>query len=266
MTGPISCPIWFCFWGDCSNLAQAIWKVQNTRSDSALHTFLSKIRIFQVAHQDSTIDWLLNNFPDLFIIYSNSTYQGIFGGSTDPLGNLAWLNANIRQNHGPRGPFTHQQQWELMGLKKVILPQSLYLVSAAHKMSNPENPGEESWGGQYIRSGNTNHWIDGPGTTSISKWKSQYQAEFALRANWMIIIDARSPSFRTYMNPVIPGDHADCSLTRIGSDFYTSGSSYNPTPVIYHSTDLVHWEAIAQPVSTSWSGYDFKPGGAFEKG
>ena len=68
------------------------------------------------------------------------------------------------------------------------------------------------------------------------------------------------------MNPVIPGDHADCSLTRIGNDFYTSGSSYNPTPVIYHSTDLVHWEAIPQPVSTSWSGYDDKPGGGCVEG
>jgi beta-xylosidase len=57
------------------------------------------------------------------------------------------------------------------------------------------------------------------------------------------------------MNPVIPGDHPDCTLTKIGNDFYTTGSSFNPTPVIYHSTDLVHWEAIAQPVNASWSGY-----------
>ena len=62
----------------------------------------------------------------------------------------------------------------------------------------------------------------------------------------------QSPSFRSYMNPVIPGDHPDCTVTRIGNDFYTAGSSFNPTPVIYHSTDLVHWEAIARPVSAAW--------------
>ena len=50
------------------------------------------------------------------------------------------------------------------------------------------------------------------------------------------------------MNPVIPGDHPDCTLTQIGNDFYTTGSSFNVTPTIYHSTDLVHWEAIARPV------------------
>jgi len=108
---PDTRPVWFCFWGDCSNLAQAIWKVQNTRSAAELQTFLSKIRIYQIAHQDDTIDWLLNNFPNLFIIYSKTTYMGIFGGTSDPLGNLTWLNTNIRQNHGPLGaPYTHRQQ------------------------------------------------------------------------------------------------------------------------------------------------------------
>ena len=72
---------------------------------------------------------------------------------------------------------------------------------------------------------------------------------------------AQSPSFKTYMNPVIPGDHPDCTISKIGNDFYTTGSSFNPTPVIYHSTDLVHWEAIAQPVSAAWSQYGDAQGG-----
>ncbi|MBN1694137.1 family 43 glycosylhydrolase [candidate division WOR-3 bacterium] len=63
------------------------------------------------------------------------------------------------------------------------------------------------------------------------------------------------------MNPVIPGDHPDCTLTKVGDDFYTTGSSFNVTPVIFHSTDLVHWEAIAQPVKASWAGYGDSPGG-----
>ena len=63
------------------------------------------------------------------------------------------------------------------------------------------------------------------------------------------------------MNPVIPGDHPDCTVSKIGNDFYTTGSSFNLTPVIYHSTDLVHWEAVAQPVSAAWTGYGDSPGG-----
>ena len=76
-----------------------------------------------------------------------------------------------------------------------------------------------------------------------------------------ILTFGQSISFKTYMNPVIPGDHADCTVSKVGNDFYTTGSSFNPTPVIYHSTDLVHWEAIAQPVSAAWSGYGDTPGG-----
>jgi len=71
----------------------------------------------------------------------------------------------------------------------------------------------------------------------------------------------QSPSFETYINPVIPGDHPDPTLTKIGAYFYTSGSSFNPTPKIYRSTDLVHWEVIAQPVSASWTSYGDNPGG-----
>jgi len=66
---------------------------------------------------------------------------------------------------------------------------------------------------------------------------------------------AQSPSFQTYVNPIIPGDHPDPTLTKIGGYFYTSGSSFNPTPKIYRSTDMVHCEVISQPVSASWSEY-----------
>ena len=74
-------------------------------------------------------------------------------------------------------------------------------------------------------------------------------------------INGQSVSFQTFINPVIPGDHPDPTLTRIGNDFYTSGSSFNITPKIYHSTDLVHWEVISQPVSASWNLYGDAPAG-----
>ncbi|MFN8207945.1 MAG: family 43 glycosylhydrolase [Bacteroidales bacterium] len=77
----------------------------------------------------------------------------------------------------------------------------------------------------------------------------------------VLSVNGQSVSFATFMNPVIPGDHPDCTVTKIWNDFYTTGSSFNTTPVIFHSTDLVHWEAIAQPVSASWSGFGDSPGG-----
>jgi xylan 1,4-beta-xylosidase len=90
-----------------------------------------------------------------------------------------------------------------------------------------------------------------------------------MRQIWFLIfflasmndISGQSISFNTFINPVIPGDHPDPTLTKIGNDFYTSGSSFNPTPKIYHSTDLVHWEVISQPVPASWSEYGDDPSG-----
>ncbi len=66
-------------------------------------------------------------------------------------------------------------------------------------------------------------------------------------------VEAQSPSFSTFMTLVLPGDHPDPTLTRIGNDFYTAGSSFARSPKIYHSTNLVHWEAISQPISGSWN-------------
>jgi hypothetical protein len=178
-------PVWFCFWGDCSNLAQAIWKVQHTRTPAELQTFLSKIRVHQIAHQDDTIDWMMKEFPDLFIIYSAKTYQGMFGGS-DPISNLAWVNENIRQNHGPLGAVYPPAGMGCSGVCEGDTPSFLYLVSAIRGVGNPEDPTQENWGGQFKRDGNTHHYVDGPGAKTIAKWRSQYQAEFKERADWMV--------------------------------------------------------------------------------
>jgi len=57
----------------------------------------------------------------------------------------------------------------------------------------------------------------------------------------------------TYVNPVLPGDHPDPTLIRVGKDFYHCGSSFhfNPYLPVYHSTDLVHWEVISRVVPSS---------------
>ena len=52
----------------------------------------------------------------------------------------------------------------------------------------------------------------------------------------------------TYINPVLPGDHPDPTLLKVGDDFYHCGSSFhfNPYLPIYHSKDLVHWKVIGR--------------------
>lgn len=62
---------------------------------------------------------------------------------------------------------------------------------------------------------------------------------------------------RTYVNPVLPGDHPDPTLLKVGDDFYHCGSAFHFTPYlpIYHSKDLVHWEAISRVLPPSKAGW-----------
>lgn len=60
----------------------------------------------------------------------------------------------------------------------------------------------------------------------------------------------------TYVNPVLPGDHPDPTLLKVGNDFYHCGSSFhfNPYLPIYHSTDLVHWKVMSRVLLPNHSG------------
>lgn len=61
----------------------------------------------------------------------------------------------------------------------------------------------------------------------------------------------------TYINPVLPGDHPDPTMIRVGDDFYHCGSSFHFTPYlpIYHSKDMVHWKVISRVVAPSKSSW-----------
>lgn len=63
----------------------------------------------------------------------------------------------------------------------------------------------------------------------------------------------------TYTNPVFPGDYPDPSILRDGEDYYIVHSSfeYYPGLLIWHSTDLIHWEpvtnALQKNVGSVWA-------------
>ncbi len=186
-------PLWICVWGGSREVAQAIWKVRTTRTYADLQRFLGKLRIYLVVKQDSTTDWLLDSFPSLFIILSEKNYMGMFWNmhDSDPnLANLAWINAQIRQGHGPLGAAYPQSGWDpkYPGQQEGDTPSFLHLVSAVRGLNDPEKPDQPGWGGQFIRPDPArNHWFDGPGgTQSVSRWRPEVQADFAHRADWML--------------------------------------------------------------------------------
>ena len=178
-------PIYVSVWGDSSVIAQAIWNVKKSRSDAELEKFVGKLRIHQIATQDGTIGWLREQFPKLFIIHSEKTYFGMFGAS-DPSSNLDWVNEHVRRNHGPLCDLYPKEGIGCTGVCEGDSPAFLWLVSANRGLNDPEDPTQESWGGQFKKLENTNHFVDSVGATSISKWRKDFQREFAERADWCI--------------------------------------------------------------------------------
>lgn len=186
-------PVWVLVWGGPQEVAQAIWKVQQERSPAELDQFISKLRIFMIGlgdkpGQDGSGQWMLDQFPNLFVIVSQKTYSGMFAQNS-ALGSLAWLNANIREGHGPLGNVYPRSGFypDTPGMQEGDTPSFLYLVSALRGMNDPENPDEESWGGRYEqRNPSKNHWYDGPGAESVRKWLPDFQKDFARRADWML--------------------------------------------------------------------------------
>lgn len=186
-------PVWVCVWGGSREVAQAIWKVRATRSKTEFERFLGKLRLYLIAKQDATTDWLLDSFPSLFLILSEKNYMGMFWsmpGADKTVADLAWAEANVRQGHGPLGSAYPRSGWDpsVPGVWEGDTPSFLHLVSALRGVNDPEKPDQAGWGGQFVRRDvSKNHWFDDPaGTKTVYRWRAEVQAEFARRAGWML--------------------------------------------------------------------------------
>lgn len=64
----------------------------------------------------------------------------------------------------------------------------------------------------------------------------------------------------TYMNPILAGDYADPTIVRVGDDYYMTHSCFEFAPglLIWHSTDLVHWEPVGRAL-TEYAGNVWAP-------
>jgi hypothetical protein len=63
-------PVWIPIWGGSNCLAQALWKVEHTRSQEQLENFIQKLRVYAITDQDDSGPWIRKTFPGLFYIVS----------------------------------------------------------------------------------------------------------------------------------------------------------------------------------------------------
>ena len=77
-------PLWISVWGGSNTLAQALYKIKNTKPETELKTLVAKLRVYAISDQDDSGIWIRNNFPDLFYIVSPG----------DDYGSATWSSIN----------------------------------------------------------------------------------------------------------------------------------------------------------------------------
>ena len=68
-------PLWVCIWGGPNTLAQALYKIKQTRSEADVEKLIKKLRVYTISDQDDSGIWMRQNFPDLFYIVSPGGYE-----------------------------------------------------------------------------------------------------------------------------------------------------------------------------------------------
>ncbi|MDP6041617.1 MAG: DUF1593 domain-containing protein [Candidatus Latescibacteria bacterium] len=189
-------------WGGPADLAQALWKVRETRSADALDEFVSKIRVHAIGDQDDTGPWIREEFPDLFYILDSardgdkwqSCYRGMFMGGDMDLTSKAWIDAHVCEGHGPLGAFyppeTHTGKNPHKALKEGDTPSWFYFLE--NGLNLPGVPSVGGWGGRFEKNGT--FWQDAEdtvnaetsGRATVWRWRPAFQRDFQARMDWCV--------------------------------------------------------------------------------
>lgn len=144
-------PLWVAAWGGPNTLAQALFKLRQTRSEAELKRLVAKLRVYTISDQDDSGPWIRRNFPDLFYIvspggYGAATWTGIMHvepGFENATVRNRWLADNIQQGHGPLGALYPDVSYGMEG----DTPSWLGLIP--NGLSVPDHPEWGGWGGRY---------------------------------------------------------------------------------------------------------------------
>ena len=146
-------PIYVAAWGGANTLAQAIWRVKQTRSAEELKRFVRKFRIYTITDQDmqynmrmdraySSHMWLRREFKDdLQFIWDEGTWQ-----EQCELGKRNWtMHQQHIQTKGALGKEYPNYKWGVEG----DTPSFLYVIP--NGLNDPEDPSQAGWAGYHER-------------------------------------------------------------------------------------------------------------------
>ena len=230
-------PVWVPIWGGANCLAQALWKVKETRSPEEVTRFIKKLRVYTISDQDNAGPWMRKTFPDLFYIcspgyhenggnsYFYATWIGISGernyhfpsGADKYIIDNEWVHEKLQQDHSPLGAQYHDIEYIMEGDS----PSFMYFLN--NGLNEPEHPDWGSWVGRYAFYTpyprkffhipesrpfwtNTDDWVVGNddltyinAQASIWRWREAYQNDFAARMDWTIM------DYHEANHPPVPG-------------------------------------------------------------
>ena len=192
-------PLNISVWGGQTDLAQALWRVKHDRPPSGWREFVQKFRVYDINDQDGIADWMRQEFPGMFYILAKApkgqdkrkgTYRGMYLTGDESLTSREWIETNIRST-GPLGALYPLKTWTAPNkhscLKEGDTPSWFFFLPTGG--NDPTDPSKPGWGGQFGREAD-GWWRDLPARkdfdprTTVSRWRPEYQADFARRMAW----------------------------------------------------------------------------------
>ncbi len=133
-------PVWVNLWGGANTLAQALWKVKNTRTQEEIDKFVSKLRVYDILGQDEAGAWIAKEFPDLVYIRSIDVYDFCLTKEGERLKNS--ITSDISP-HGELGKLYPVFCWQPEG----DTPAIMYQIPTG--MNDPEKLDWGGFGGRF---------------------------------------------------------------------------------------------------------------------
>ncbi len=176
-------------WGGCNTIAQALWKVKNSRSPAEIEAFVRKLHIYDVLGQDDAGTWIAKTFPN--ILYIRAT-NSVYGWQPSD----EWIDTNI-QSHGALGAVYPDRKWASEG----DTPAFLHVYPNGLDESTKVSQG--GWGGRFSKSAGIRgmscmkgedapydpYYMHGDapeGGQSIARWKAAIENDFEARMDWSV--------------------------------------------------------------------------------
>lgn len=146
-------PVWVSVWGGPNTLAQALWKIRETRSKREAARLISKLRVYTISDQDDSGPWMRREFPDLFYVvspgnYFAATWSAIlraYPGANNEVISNQWITENIQQGHGLLGAQYPDVAYGMEG----DTPSWLSLIPTGLNPYWDTHPDYGGWGGRY---------------------------------------------------------------------------------------------------------------------